>query len=72
MTEEEFDRVQIGDVLLEGTSHLVEVVKIIVSSRSIEYIENGYWHEVDYTSLFFYPRKYLGSKDYDERILREG
>lgn len=56
MTEEEFKQVQIGENLIEGRSHIIKVHRVF--SNSVEYFENGYWHEVDRECLSRFPFLY--------------
>lgn len=45
MSSEEFATLSIGDFVVEGKNHLIEVDSL--TSNSVVYWENGYWHEVN-------------------------
>ena len=51
MTRGEFKQVQVGDFLVEGTDHLIEVDRLY--EDRVAYVEDGYWHEVNLEYLNF-------------------
>lgn len=44
MTKEDFDDLMIGDFVVSGKDHLVQVSD--KTSNAVVYYENGYYHEV--------------------------
>lgn len=69
MTKEEFQKVKVGDTLVEGTGHIVKVESIWSNDRII-YKEDGYFHEVNYEYLKF-PGLYESLKEYFENTPQE-
>lgn len=52
MTREDFQKVKIGDTLIEGNNHAIKIDSVWNNDR-IVYKENGYSHEVNYEYLRF-------------------
>lgn len=69
MTKEDFQKVKVGDTLIEGCDHFITVESIWNNDR-IVYKEDGYSHEVNYEYLSF-PGLFESLKEHFENTPQE-
>jgi hypothetical protein len=69
MTKEEFQKVKVGDTLIEGSNHFI-IVDSIWGNDRIVYKEDGYSHEVNYEYLSF-PGLFESLKHHFENTSQE-